>query len=81
MTHTPNTSPAASTPDETFGQSPFAGKSPVSIVEQLDRKIESIPHDQVQATYDAAVKAMEANKLAPGAALKSVAQMLFGLLK
>ena len=64
----------------TFGASPFDGKSSVSIQDQLNRKIESIPHDQVQATYDAALKALEEQKAAPGAALKKVGGFLLGLL-
>lgn len=63
-----------------FGPSPFEGKSPASIKDQLDRKIESIPHEQVQAVYDAAVAELEANKAAPGAALKKVGGFLLGLL-
>ena len=77
-------SPAAGTegtPEKPFGESPFKGKTPTSIVDQLDRKIETIPHDQVQATYDAALKAIEENKGAPGAALKAIGRTLFSLIK
>lgn len=64
-----------------LGESPFKGKKPVSITDQLDRKIESIPHEQVQQVYDESLKALEEQKAAPGAALKKVGGFLLGLLK
>lgn len=68
------------TPDKPFGESPFKGKKPASMVEQLALKIESLPHDEVTAAFAATEQALKEHREAPGKALKMVGGVVLGIL-
>ena len=67
-------------PTSPFGDSPFLGQAPESIVAHLSQQIDNLDPTTIQATIDAAQTALAAQNAAPAAILKGVLSVVLGVI-